>query len=55
MNDSRKQRQQVEDWVNAQPEFPGRKQAKQHFPNVDQKHIRSAIQSRKDRERREGE
>jgi hypothetical protein len=51
--DSRRQRQQVEAWVNAQEECPGRKQVKQQFPNVDQKHIRSAIQSRKDRERRD--
>jgi len=50
MFDSREQRNQVQAWVDAQPECPTRKQAKRQFPGVDQKHIRAAIQSRKDRE-----
>ena len=54
MYDSRKQRKQVEAWINAQPECPTRKQVKQQFPQVDQKHIRSALQSRQDRERQAG-
>lgn len=50
MYDSRTQRNQVQEWVDAQPECPTRKQVKKRFPDVDQKHIRPAIQSRKDRE-----
>jgi len=50
MFDSRNQKEQVKRWVDAQPECPNRKAVKRQFPDVDQKHIRSAIQSRKDRE-----
>lgn len=53
MYESRSQRQAVDRWVNAQDKCPTRKQAKREFPDVDQKHIRAAIQSRKDRERRD--
>ena len=48
---NREQRNRVEEWVNAQPKCPSRKEVKREFPDVDQKHIRSAVQSRKDRER----
>lgn len=51
MYESREQRQEVQEWVDAQPECPSRKQVKRQFPKVDQKHIRAAIQSRKDRDR----
>lgn len=51
MYESRSQRQAVDRWVNAQDKCPNRKQVKREFPDVDQKHIRAAIQSRKDRER----
>ncbi len=51
MFDRREQRNRVQAWVDTQPECPNRKQAKRQFPNVDQKHLRAAIQSRKDRER----
>ena len=50
MFDSRDQRDRVRAWVDAQPECPSRKQARRQFPDVDVKHVRSAIQSRKDRE-----
>ena len=50
MYESREQRNRVQAWVDALPECPSRKQVKRQFPNVDQKHIRSAIQSRRDRE-----
>ncbi len=53
MYESRGQRNRIRDWVNAQPECPSRKQAKKQFPGVEQKHIRAALQSRKDRERRD--
>jgi len=49
--ESRDQRLAVAKWVDAQPSCPTRKQAKRQFPDVDQRHIRSALQSRKDRER----
>ena len=51
MHGSREQRIKIEEWVYAQPECPTRDQVKRKFPGVGQKHIRSAIQSRKDRER----
>ena len=51
---SRDQRKRVEKWVNAQPECPSRKEVKREFPDVDQKHIRAAVQSRKDRDRDTG-
>ena len=40
----------VEEWVRTQPECPSRKEAQKQFPTVPQKHIRAAIQSRKDKE-----
>lgn len=52
MFDSRSQRHLVEEWVNAQPACPSRKEAQREFPEVPQKHIRAAIQSRKDREKK---
>lgn len=55
MYESRDQRQAVAAWVDAQAECPSRKQAKRQFPNVDQKHIRAAIQSRRDRDRQHGD
>jgi hypothetical protein len=49
--DSRNQRNMVEGWVKAQPVCPSPKEAQRQFPEVPQKHIRSAVQSRKDREK----
>lgn len=49
MFDSRNQRQLVQEWVDAQAKCPSRKEAQRHFPNIPLKHIRAAIQSRKDR------
>lgn len=51
MQDSRDNRFAVERWVNAQPQCPNRKQVVAEFPNVPQRIIRAAIQSREDRER----
>jgi len=48
--ESREQRNQIQEWVDSLPECPTRKQAKKKFPGMDQRHIRAAIQSRKDRE-----
>jgi len=47
--DSRGQRQLVREWVEAQPTCPSRKEAQRHFPNIPLKHIRSVLQSCKDR------
>ena len=54
MYESRDQRLAVAKWVDAQPSCPTRKQIKRQFPDVDQRHIRSALQSRQDRERDQG-
>lgn len=51
MYDSRDQRKTVESWVNTQEKCPSRKETRRAFPHIDMKHIRSAIQSRKDKER----
>ena len=51
---SRDQRKRVEEWVNAQSACPSRKEAQRAFPDIPQKHIRAAIQSRKDRDRQTG-
>lgn len=53
MFDSRQRRQEVQEWVDAQPECPTRKEAQRRFPETPLKHIRAAIQSRKDRLRKE--
>lgn len=47
---SRSDRETVDAWVNSQEVCPTRKQTKRQFPNINQKHIRASIQSRKDRE-----
>jgi uncharacterized protein (DUF433 family) len=50
---NRQERKRVETWVNAQETCPSRKEIKRAFPEADLKHIRAALQSRKDRERRD--
>jgi len=50
--ESRDQRARVEEWINAQPTCPSRKQTQRQFPDVLQKHIRAALQSRKDRDKK---
>ena len=40
---------EVREWVMAQKTCPTRKEVRKVFPNVPLKHIRAAIQSRKDR------
>ncbi len=52
MYQSREQRSRVEGWIEAQATTPSRKQTQQQFPAVPQKHIRAALQSRMDRERK---
>lgn len=52
MYESRDQRAQVEAWINAQPTCPTRKQTQRQFPDVLQKHVRAALQSRKDRDKK---
>ena len=51
MSGVRDWRKQVEKWVDAQPTCPSRKQGQKQFPDVPQKVVRAAVQSRKDRER----
>jgi hypothetical protein len=50
MFNARNRRKMVVKWVDAQAECPTRKQAKTAMPDAPLKVIRSAIQSRKDRE-----
>jgi hypothetical protein len=50
--DERSQRAQVEQWVNGQVACPSRKQTVKAFPEVPQRIIRAAIQSRKDKDRK---
>lgn len=52
MYESRDQRQEVQDWVDAQSECPSRKETQRRFPEIPIKHVRAAIQSRKDRDGR---
>lgn len=52
MWDVRDQRFAVERWVDAQPKCPTRKEVGAIFPRAPQRVIRSAIQSREDRERK---
>jgi len=40
----------VEQWVNAQPALPSRKEAQDKFPDAPQRVVKAALQSRKDRE-----
>ena len=49
MFETRDLKNEVREWVLAQPTCPSRKEVKKVFPEVPQKYIRSAIQSRKDR------
>lgn len=51
MYESRSKRNAVEAWVDAQPTCPTRKQTRAQFPDVEQKHVRAALQARQDRER----
>lgn len=48
--DLREHKFMIEKWVAEQPELPDRKEAQRLFPQVPVKLIRSAIQSRRDRE-----
>jgi uncharacterized protein (DUF433 family) len=53
MFESRDLKIEVREWVLSQPKCPSRKEVKKVFPEVPLKHIRAAIQSRKDRADRE--
>lgn len=51
MQEIRDLRNAIERWVDAQPKCPGRKQVVEAFPTAPHRLIRSAVQSREDRER----
>jgi hypothetical protein len=42
----------IEEWVNSQTECPSRKDVQKQFPEIHQKYVKAAIQSRLDREKR---
>ncbi len=42
----------IEEWVNSQPECPSRKEVQKQFPEIHQKYIKAALQSRSDREKK---
>lgn len=52
MQDVREYRFTVEQWIDAQPKCPTRKEVVAKFPHAPQRVIRAAIQSREDRERK---
>lgn len=52
MYEVRDQKKAVEQWVDSQSMCPTRKEAIAQFPDVPHRIIKSAIQSREDRERR---
>ena len=52
MFESRSQKHKVEEWIIAQDKCPSRKETQREFPNVPQRLIRAALQSRKDSDRR---